>query len=351
LGNLGWYALKDLARKTLPKLAEQWLARAEELDKQALALDKLVAESRPAARLRREAQALRQQVAAVRRWLSHPATPPDPQWFAPAVDWALMSPEGQLAYGESSAYRRLGIPAVRFGGYAHPTEVTNEARAVLLLTMTELAIKYRHPKLRQLFGELYALWRTRQCELGDAGLSQDGLGGVDRDALYRWAQRWYLVAPDGRIPDWILAQVEATCRFWQVMGRRGERVPLCWPIIASDVWGYPALSPEEQQRAEQFCRQHPDFCILTVRNREEWHLHRHFARVAGMRIAPRVPLAHLVWVCRYQCGQERASDIANEAGCTRQAAHHAVRRTLALVGLRPRRGDKRGPRSGSRRAS
>jgi len=336
----------------LPPTARKLRAQSSELDKLARAGAKLIGDRAPEViKLRCEAEILRQQVAA---------------WLAQNVDRILASPQGRWLYAEYLGERYIylkriypgqNIPVVRFGGYASHSEIINEARALWFHSMNLLAAS-KHPELCRLFDELYTLWRTRQHAADRDKLDQDGLDGVNCDLLFKWARRWHLVGLDGEIPNWVLGQVAETFHFWGAIKWREKHAPLCWPGITSDFWGYPALSPEEQQRAEQFCREHPSFCPLTVRNREEWHLHRHFARVAGMRVAPRVPLAHFVWTCRYQFGQERACDIAESpeyglpGGCmhkryTRQDVYHAIRKVLGLIGLAARR-DKPGPRRRSR---
>jgi len=345
LRNTAWWTIASLAEQMLPPAARKLRAQASELDKLARARAKLIGDRAPdVIRLRCETEILRQQVAA---------------WLAQNVDRVVASPQGRWLYADYLAQRHAWLVAhgrghkVRLAGFASHREIVDEACTLLLHGMNLLADS-KHPGLCRLFDELHTLWRNRRYQPNDDELEQDELGKVDYDALYKWAQRWHLLAPDGHVPDWILAQIGATFHSWQVMAQRGMRVLHCWPVIVSDFYGWPALDPGRQQRAEEFVRQQPDFCILTTRNRAEWHLHRQFARVAGMRVAPWVPLAHFVWTCRYQFGLERACDIAESPGyglfgeCmhkryTRQSVYHAIRRTLALVGLRPRR-DKRGPR-------
>jgi len=327
--------MEHQAKRLLPPTAHAWLARAAELDGQAGRLAGL-GDNNAATQLRCQAALLRGQVDAL---------------LAQNVAAILKSPQGPWLYREYLKEHAIQRDrAVQFAGYVHPVEMVNEARTLLLFTMGELA-KYGHPELCRLFEELYTLWRNYPWE-SDHDL--DELEELNYSALHKWARRWHLLAPDGEIADWILAQVEETFRLWQAMAQRKARILRCWPIIVSDLWGWPVLDFGQQQRAEEFVRQHPNFCALTARNRDEWQLHAKFARAVGMRVAPWVPLAHFVWTCRYQFGLERACDIAESpdygllGGCmhkryTRQSVHHAIRRTLALVGLRSRR-DKRGPR-------
>jgi hypothetical protein len=340
--NKAWLIMQDRARGLLPPAAHEWLARAAELDGRAGRLARL-GDNNAATQLRCQAAMLR--VRAERLLAQNVAT-------------ILESSQGPSLYCEYLKERIIHNPPVHLGGYAHPVEITGEARAALLFTMTELAIRYRYPRLCRLFDELYTLWRTRQYKPGHGQLSQDELDGVSHDALYKWARRWHLLAPDGGIADWILAQVEETFHLWRAMAQRKAWILRCWPIIVSDVWGWPVLDSDQQQRAEEFVRQHPNFCALTARNRDEWQLHAKFARAVGMRIAPRVPLTHFVWVCRYQFGLERVCDIADDprfglpegaarGRYTRQDVFHGIRRVLALVGLRRRR-DRPGPKPGSK---
>jgi hypothetical protein len=336
-GNKAWRIVEHQAKRLLPPPAHAWLARATELHEQANRLASL-GDSSAAAQLRCQAALLRGQADAL---------------LAQNVAAILKAPQGPWLYREYLKHTIQHGRAVQFAGYVHPAEMANEAQTLLLFMMGELAVRYGHPELCRLFDELYTLWRNYPWQ-SDHNL--DGLGELNYSALRKWACRWHLLAPDGHVPDWVLAQVKATFRLWQAMAQRKAWILRCWPIIVSDFYGWPALGPSEQQRAEEFLWQHPSFCPLTARNRDEWRLHRQFARAAGMRIAPRIPLAHFVWTCRYQFGLERACDIADSPGFglpedatrgryTRQDIFHAIRRTLAMVGL-VRRREKPGPRAG-----
>jgi hypothetical protein len=178
----------------------------------------------------------------------------------------------------------------------------------------------------------------------------DVLHGINYADLTKWAQRWGLIA-NGQVPDWIIAQVGATSYFWQLLAEHGLAVQLRWPIITADFHGWPALNPKEQQRAERFLRQHPDFSPLVVQNRQRWRQYREFARLAGMRPTPRIHYLHFLWSARFQLAKEPIAVIADspwfgmpdqawrkrQRGYSRQNISHAVARVLTLIGLQRRK--------------
>jgi hypothetical protein len=218
-----------------------------------------------------------------------------------------------------------------------------------LVDAADAADDRNYPVFR-FFIQLHNLWRCREYRRTYDELD-DILHGINYADLCKWARRWGLIDANGQVPEWVIGQVGATAYFWHVLVGHGLAVQLRWPIITADFHGWPALDPKQQQRAEQFLRQHSDFTPLLVRNRQHWRQYREFARLAGMRPAPWIPYLHFVWACRFQLAQESAIIIADnplfgvpdqgwrlrQPGFSRQNVSRAIGRVLALVGLQRRK--------------
>jgi hypothetical protein len=272
-----------------------------------------------------------------------------------AIARALATTEARQWLDKEIRSRAKVAPPPGLGGYAHPREIANEGRVYFLRAMNDLveaadAADDRNYPVRRFFIQLHSLWRCREYratydELGDI------LHGINYADLCKWARRWGLVDANGQIPGWVIEQVGAAAYFWQLLGEHGLAVQPRWPVIVADFHGWPALDPEEQQRAEQFCRQHPDFMPLLVQNRQQWRQYRKYARLAGMRPAPWVPYLHFLWSARFQVAQEPIAVIADnpllgvpdqgwrkrQPGFSRQDVSRAVGRVLALIGLQRRK--------------